>query len=116
METKLLICLILSLLIGMPSLFLYTFYQSWIGLIGFGIGLLILTICTRSRKKEFEIKSKMMTQKQKNLNKILKIITYIILIIIIILSIITTNKGNFKSTIFFLEIVLFMFLSSWRMP
>ena len=116
METKSIIYLTLSILISTPSLFLYTFYQSWIGLIGFGISLLILTIFSRIKKKELEIKSKNMTQNQKNLNKILKIITYTLLTILLIFSISLFYEGNLKSALFSLQIAFFMFLSSWRMP
>lgn len=117
MKKPLIILLIaLGMLIGIPSLLHYVFYDSWIGIIGWGMGLMFVVIAGRLRKEEMIEKAKLMSEREKKLNRFLKIFLYMILIVTTILSIIRIFEGNFKTGVFLLEISLIILISNVGMP
>lgn len=116
MKKHILILVILAMIIVILSLFHYAFYQSWIGLIGCGIGLLLLTITVRLRKPEFKERMKNMGKKEKKLKKFMKIILYCVLAINLLISFYMLYKDNIKSFVFIFELTIMIFFSNWRMP
>lgn len=102
--------------IGIPSLFHYVFYNSWIGVTGWGIGLLLLTIASWLGKEEMEAKLREMSKAKQKLNERLKLILWAILIFNIIFSLILLFKGNIKSFVFTAEITILIWLSNLGMP
>ena len=106
------ILILVAMPIGIPSLFHYAFYNSWLGVIGWGIGLFLLTIASRLGKEEMEAKLRKMSRAKQKLNDYLKIVLWIILGINLIISIILLfYKGNIKGFVFTLEITIFILLS-----
>ena len=106
------ILILVAMPIGIPSLFHYAFYNSWLGVIGWGIGLFLLTIASRLGKEEMEAKLRKMSRAKQKLNDYLKIVLWIILGINLIISIILLfYKVNIKGFVFTLEITIFILLS-----
>ena len=108
--------IIIAMIIAIPSLFNYALHDSWQGVIGFGIGLLILAITNRFDKKEIERKARMMDKTQKRINKFLKGFLYFLIVINFLASIWLFYKGSTKQGVLLAEITLLIFLSNWRMP
>ena len=107
---------VIAMLIAIPSLFHYVFYESWLGIIGWGVGLLLLSITNQMNREEFIQKEKGTSLKRKKANNILKNVLWIILGLNMILAGYLFLKGNIKSAILTLEISSFIIFSFWRMP
>jgi len=108
--------IITAMIIGIASLFHYVFYNSWIGIIGFGIGLLIINLTGGIKTKEIQRKIRKMSDKEKKMNKFLKIFLYVLVIINLLASTWMFYQGNIKSGVFLLEVGIIIFISNWRMP
>lgn len=111
------ILILIAMPIGIPSLFHYVFYNSWIGVIGWGIGLLLLTIASRLGREELEAEFRNMSEAKQRLNEHMKIVLWIILGVNLIISfILLFYKGNIKGFVFNMEITILIWLSILGMP
>jgi hypothetical protein len=116
-QTTVLIMIIFAMIIAIPSLLHYSFYKSWIGLIGWGIGLALISISVRLRKKEMIEQYKKMSEKGKKVSNIFKIVLWIILGISVLISLfLLFIRGDIKAGLFCFETVALLFFAFWKMP
>lgn len=116
-QTTVLIMNIFAMIIAIPSLWHYAFYKSWIGLIGFGIGLALIVISNRLRRKEMIEQYNKMSEKGKKATNIFKIVLWIMLAISTLLTLyLLFIRRDIKGGLLNFEIVALIFFASWKMP
>lgn len=114
-RTLKIILILIAIPVAIPSLFHYVFYNSWIGVIGWGIGMLLLTIASRLGNEEMEAKLRKMSKTERRINDYLKIVLWIILGVSLIISFIFLfYKGNIKGFVFNMEIIILILAVNFR--
>src|SRR3989338_1223344 len=106
---------ILIAVIGIPSILLYAFYDSWMGVIGFGIALLVLLIDKEIFKNQYKANEEKFRDSNKKLISVIYPILLIIFIIVLIMNlgfaIYYFYISKIKQGIFLLEIVILLIFS-----